>query len=181
VDKIQLRATLKSFLRVPAETGLVVAGHLFSWLSPRVPGSITSYRAMADEVDISSLIDRLPGWRWLLPRVEADNSLTWRDARVPLEKHPWGMEQPTDRGPIVPVHEIDVFLVPGLAFDRAGRRLGRGSGFYDRELVNRRSDSVAVGVTVESRVLEFVPTEQHDQAMRFLATESGVNASIPTT
>lgn len=165
---------------MPAETSLVVAGHIFSWLSPQVPGSITTYRAMADEVDISSLVDRLPGWRWLLPRVEADGGLTWRDARVPLERHSWGMEQPTERGPIVPVHEVDVFLVPGLAFDRAGRRLGRGSGFYDRELVSRRTDSVAVGVTVDSRVLDLVPTEPHDQLMRLLATESGVSPCLPT-
>ena len=77
----------------------------------------------------------------------------------------------------MPVHEIDVFLVPGLAFDDYGGRLGRGGGFYDRVLAIRRADSEAIGVTVSSRVIPEVRVVDHDQPVDWLATEDGV---IPT-
>jgi 5-formyltetrahydrofolate cyclo-ligase len=90
------------------------------------------------------------------------------------------MEQPLESGPVIPTMEIDIFLVPGLAFDRNGIRLGRGGGFYDRELAVKRSDAVSVGETVENRLRESLPTEGHDVAVMYLATETGVIEPIPT-
>lgn len=84
------------------------------------------------------------------------------------------MYQPADEGAIVPIHEIDVFLTPGIAFDRAGGRLGHGGGFYDRVLAERRSDSAAIGITVEERVVARIPMMAHDQRVEWLATEEGV-------
>jgi len=110
----------------------------------------------------------------VLPRVEDDDTLTFRDRDVGREKHPFGMDQPVDEGPIIPIHEIDVFLTPGLAFDRTGGRLGHGGGFYDRILAERRTDAVAVGVTVEERVIDQVPMLAYDQRVGWLATEKGV-------
>ena len=120
---------------------------LFAWLSGRLPGTASAYVAMEGEVDVTPLFDRLPGWRWVLPRVESEGELTFRDRSVRREMHRWGMEQPRGQGPVIPVPEIDLFLVPGLGFDLSGRRLGRGGGFYDRVLAARRGDSVAIGVT----------------------------------
>jgi 5-formyltetrahydrofolate cyclo-ligase len=91
------------------------------------------------------------------------------------------MEQPLESGPVIPTMEIDVFLVPGLAFDRRGTRLGRGGGFYDRELSARRSDALSVGVTVDSRLREALPVETHDISVMYVVTESGVIESTPTT
>ncbi len=162
----------------PGMSLLVVSG-LFVWLSARLPGTITAFLAMPDEVDLSSLFERLPGWRWILPRVETDRTLTFRDYAVPRETHWFGMEQPADQGPKVPLHEIDVLLVPGVAFDAAGARLGRGAGYYDRLLAKRRGDTQAVGVTVESRVIDSVPVVAHDQPVDWLATESGVRECSP--
>jgi 5-formyltetrahydrofolate cyclo-ligase len=135
---------------------------------------------MSGEVDVSPLFARLPGWRWVLPRVEPDKTLTFRDRDVPRETHPFGMEQPLDVGPIVPVHEIDLFLTPGLAFDRSGGRLGNGGGFYDRLLARRRADAEAVGITIERRVVEDVPMLDHDQRVDWIATERGVRRCSPT-
>ena len=159
--------------------GLLVTSSLFVWLSRRLPGTAAAYVAMRDEVDVANLFDRLPGWRWVLPRVEGDRSLTFRDRDVPREVHEWGMEQPVDRGEVVPISQLDVILVPGVAFDRSGARLGRGAGYYDRVLSERRSDSTAVGVTVEERVLGSVPVADHDEVVDLLATESGVRECSP--
>lgn len=181
VDKGQIRADLSRLPEVTAAQSASVVAHLFDWLSPRLPGTVASYRALGDEVALDGLVERLPGWRWILPRVEDDGSLTWRDARLPLEVHPWGMEQPLESGPVIPTHEIDVFLVPGLAYDRAGNRLGRGGGFYDRELATMRSDAVSIGVTVDDRMLDELPVEEHDMAVMYVVTESGVMEPLPTS
>ena len=147
---------------------------LFDWLSARLPGTSAAYLAMEGEVEVGRLFDRLPGWRWVLPRIELDGSLTLRDRDLERERHPWGMSQPVDAGDPVPLHEVDLILVPGVAFDRRGTRLGRGKGYYDRMLAERRTDCVAVGVTSSDRVMEEVPIEAHDRRVDYVATESEV-------
>jgi 5-formyltetrahydrofolate cyclo-ligase len=80
---------------------------------------------------------------------------------------------------VIPIHEIDVFLTPGLAFDLRGGRLGNGGGFYDRLLAKRRTDSKAVGITVASRMVGEVPMFEHDQRVDWVATETGVTRCSP--
>jgi 5-formyltetrahydrofolate cyclo-ligase len=179
VDKQILREMIRGDGPVLPETSEKVADGLFSWMSPQLPGTVSAFLAMPGEVDVGALFTRLPGWRWVLPRVEPDKSLTFRDRDVPRERHPFGMEQPQDAGPVIPVHEIDVFLTPGLAFDRRGGRLGNGAGFYDRLLAKKRPDAAAVGITIESRVVEEVPMLEHDQRVDWLATEDGVVPCSP--
>ena len=179
VDKKELRATVRDDGAVDRAVSMAVVEGLFTWMSKRLPGTVSAFLAMAAEVDLSPLFTRLPGWRWVLPRVEPDRSVTFRDRDVPRETHRFGMDQPTDTGPIVALHEIDVFLTPGLAFDRHGGRLGNGGGFYDRLLARRRTDSEAVGITIERRVLEMVPMLEHDERVDWLATEKGVSRCTP--
>lgn len=174
MDKQELRELIRSRGPIARETSSAVASGLFGWLSSRLPGTVSAFLAMPGEVDLEPMFERLPGWRWVLPRVEPDRSMTFRDRGVEREIHRFGMSQPTDQGPVIPVHEIDVFLTPGLAFDMQGGRLGNGAGFYDRVLLQRRSDSVAVGVTVADRIFDEVPMDEHDQTVDCVATEEGV-------
>lgn len=181
MDKELLRAEIRG--RGPIEPGkqLLIVSGLFKWLSARLPGTVSAFLAMPGEVDLSPLFERLPGWRWVLPRVEPGFRLSFRDKDVPREIHRFGMSQPTDRGEEVPVREIDVFLTPGLAFDPTGGRVGNGAGYYDRVLSSRRGDALAVGVTVEDRVFDEVPMESHDERLDLLATETGVRECSPRT
>lgn len=180
MDKQALRTAIDAAGQPSRETLAAVVESLFSWLSQRLPGTIAAFLPMPGEVDLTPLFDRLPGWRWVLPRIEPDGSMTFRDRDVPRELHRWGMEQPADSGDPVPVREIDVILTPGIAFDRSGARLGRGGGFYDRLLSARRTDAEAVGVTVSGRVVDAVPMEAHDQRVDWIATEEGVIRCSPT-
>lgn len=154
--------------------GFLVVSGLFVWMAGHLPGTVSAYLALPEEVNVAPLFERLPGWRWVLPRVEPGGDMTFRDRDVPREVHKLGMEQPVDMGNSVPIHEIDVFLVPGLAFDSTGARLGRGGGYYDRALAERRTDADAIGVTLNERVIESVPMGEHDQRVGWLATEGGV-------
>ena len=179
MEKDELRSLPRS--RPDAGRSLLVVSALYDWLARRLPGTIAAYLPMSDEVDVTSLFDRLPGWRWVLPRVEPDKSLTFRDRDVPRETHRWGMDQPVDAGSVVPVLEVDVILLPGMAFDRSGARLGRGGGFYDRVLSQRRGDSRAVGVAPSDHIVSAVPEQHHDQRVDFLATEEGVIECSPNS
>lgn len=181
MDKETIRAEVRAQGAIDrGTTDRVVAG-LFEWMSKRLPGTVSAFLAMPGEIDVGPLFERLPGWRWVLPRVEPGRRLSFRDRGVPLEEHPFGMSQPTDMGPDIPIREIDLFLTPGLAFDRRGGRVGNGGGYYDRVLSSRRGDSVAVGVTIDARVLDRVPMLDHDQRVDWLATESGVTECSATS
>jgi 5-formyltetrahydrofolate cyclo-ligase len=180
VDKVELRARMRDLGPIDPEVSRKVAGGIAEWLRGRLPGTIAAFLAMADEVDLTGLFELLPGWRWVLPRVEQDGSLSFRDRDVAWETHPLGMRQPVASGVTAALHELDVVLVPGLAFDRAGARLGRGGGYYDRVLEGKRRDVPAVGVTTETRVLEVIPVEDHDLDVDWLATEHGVIECSPT-
>jgi 5-formyltetrahydrofolate cyclo-ligase len=179
MDKGEARGLVRGLGMVdPGHAFLVVSG-LFTWLSGRIPGTASAFLSLPDEVDPTPLFERLPGWRWVLPRVEKDRTLTFRDRDVPRERHPYGMDQPVAGGSTIPIHEIDVLLVPGVAFGRDGSRVGRGGGFYDRVLKRRRPDAQAVGVTIEDRVLLGLPMTPHDVYVDWLATEIGVMECSP--
>ena len=72
----------------------------------------------------------------------------------------FGVLEPKPGCPVVPLNQLDLALVPGVAFDLTGRRLGRGKGFYDRLLTQVRGHKC--GVCFDSQVVEEVPEEPHD-------------------
>jgi 5-formyltetrahydrofolate cyclo-ligase len=180
MDKTGLRKRMRGLGPLAPEVSARIVDSLFEWLSPRLPGTISAFLPMTGEVDLRPLMERLPGWRWVLPRVEPDGSVSFRDAGVPRETHRFGMEQPIDSGAVVPIHEIDVFLVPGLAFDRDGGRLGNGGGHYDRILSAARTDAESIGIAPRRHIVEKVPAEGHDVVVRRLATEDGVVSCPPS-
>lgn len=73
--------------------------------------------------------------------------------------------------------EIDVVLVPGLAFSvRDGARLGRGKGYYDRVLAQLRPDAGSIGAGFSAQMIEFIPREPHDRCVQALVSEEGWSA-----
>lgn len=81
------------------------------------------------------------------------------------------LEAPT-RNPVIPPEEADLVVVPGVAFDRKGHRLGYGGGFYDRILTRVRAPKVALAFDLQ--VLPEVPAEKHDQRVNYIITEKEV-------
>lgn len=74
---------------------------------------------------------------------------------------------------LIPPSEIDLVVVPGVAFDADGGRVGHGKGFYDRLLQRIPETAVKVGLAYGCQVTSRVPTEPHDAAMDWLVTEAG--------
>lgn len=135
-------------------------------------GTICAYAALASEPDVLSPWP--VGKTILLPRVDGDHLVLHEVSGVEkLERGAFGVLEPAYD---CPVRETgaDLILVPGLAFDRDGRRLGRGKGYYDRLL--ECFEGVRVGVCFEEQVINAVPADPHDQRMDFLVTPGGVMA-----
>lgn len=69
--------------------------------------------------------------------------------------------------------ELDLIIVPGVAFDRDGRRLGMGAGYYDRFLP-KANKAELIGAAWAAQILEKVPTDEHDRLVNYLVTEEGI-------
>lgn len=79
-------------------------------------------------------------------------------------------EPPAD-SEIIPPEKIDLILVPGLAFDRHGHRLGFGRGYYDRFL-KKMTDAAKIGIGFDFQVIDKLPREEHDEILDELITQS---------
>lgn len=80
---------------------------------------------------------------------------------APLLKGPYGILEPVMKQHL-DVSDIDVVIVPGLAFDKTGARLGRGKGYYDRFLKTVSQDTASIGLAFDFQVLPRVPTARYD-------------------
>lgn len=106
------------------------------------------------------------------PRVAGDELEFFRVcASTELLPGAFGVAEPLTEEKIS-VAELDLIIVPGIAFDLRGHRLGYGRGFYDRQLVGRPARTVSVGLSFEFQFCDLLPTEIHDQALDFIATET---------
>jgi 5-formyltetrahydrofolate cyclo-ligase len=75
-------------------------------------------------------------------------------------------------GQVIAPEEIDLFVVPGVAFDLVGHRLGYGRGFYDRALGQCPAKTVKVGFSYDFQVVDALPVRPHDQRLTVLITET---------
>ena len=137
------------------------------------------FLSMAQEVDTTpiALLAWSKGIRVLAPRV------SWEQRRMlPIEIQSlttdvqpglMGIREPVSGMP-VPVSDIDMVIVPGLAFDEHGNRLGRGRGFYDRFLSHRDFQGISCALAFEDQVVESVPTSENDVRVDMLVTDERV-------
>ena len=91
--------------------------------------------------------------------------------RAECDEDAWGMAVPRRHVP-VRADSLDAVVVPGLAFDHAGHRLGRGAGVYDRFLAGLPPETLKIGVIPESRLVPLLPTDPHDVRMDAIVTEA---------
>ena len=125
------------------------------------------YSALSDEVPTQILIDGLAaqGKTVLLPRVVSDTDMELRRYSGPadLQRGAFGIFEPTGEL-FTDYNTIDVAIIPGMAFDAKGHRLGRGKGYYDR-LLPRLKNAYKIGVCFPFQYFDEIPSEAHDVRM----------------
>lgn len=168
-------AGLRAFIEAFDERSTAVAGRL----APPGANLVLFYRAMADELSLDGLADGLGWQRFSVTRTPPTGPLTLHPAIGAMEQHRYGFPQPAaDALELQPRH-ISLALVPGVAFDRRGARLGHGVGYFDELLARLPEGCPRVGVAPRELVFDRLPAEPHDVPMTHLATQDGVVAIGP--
>ena len=150
-----------------------------------LPGDrvVSGYFPIGDEIDPRPLMARLAaaGCRLCLP-VTPRRGLplsfrAWQPGD-PLRPRPFGLLEPE---PSAPTAEPDLLLVPLLAFDASGGRLGYGGGFYDRTLADLRARRPvrAIGLAFEGQRSDHVPVGPTDARLDAVVTEAGFHPALP--
>ena len=138
--------------------------------------TVLLYHGMDTEPDTVRLLPPLwdIGKQVCLPRCLPGNQmearLVQRDST--LVRHPYGMLEPGPDCPLIPPDQIDLVLVPGLACDRSGGRLGRGGGYYDRWLAG--FSGITAALCRDGLLMEAIPRLPHDLGVNLVVTETGL-------
>jgi 5-formyltetrahydrofolate cyclo-ligase len=157
--------------------------HWPRWVAAR---SVLAFLPLPSEVDLRPLLAEVlrSGVEVSVPESSPDG--TFRPCRLhslestDLETDALGIAVPKVRDP-VPLERIEVVLVPGVAFDPAGRRLGRGGGFYDRFLAGLPRPAATVGVCFRVQRVERVPVDPGDMPVEWLVMPGEVVAAQPAS
>lgn len=174
VTKQRLRADFLAQRRELGPRLRQAAGHRLRRVGGTLPElagarAVAAYWPVTQEPDVAPLLLALhaAGVRVLLPL----GTGAWATFDGRLQPGRWGLSEPL--GPAADLTAADVLLAPALAVDRAGTRLGRGGGFYDRALA-RAPRLRAYAVVYDAEVVAELPVEPHDRRVRGALTPSGV-------
>lgn len=146
---------------------------------PLLHGAMTValYRSVDNELSPDPLFAPLAGQgKRLCYPVVAGELLAFRSVDTLSRFAPgrFGIPEPSPSEPEVPVGEIDLFLLPGVAFDLEGHRIGYGAGYYDRTLRGRSPKAILVGYCYDFQLVERVPRFDHDIVADVIVTEHRV-------
>jgi 5-formyltetrahydrofolate cyclo-ligase len=137
---------------------------------------IALYSPTRGEVETAMLFSaaRRAGKKVCYPRVVGERMVFIEvDDLASLGKGAFGLLEPQE-GPGVSVADLQLMVVPGVAFDRSGHRLGYGKGFYDRELHSVGFSGVLIGLCYGFQLLDRLPVEAHDVPVACLVSEQGL-------
>ena len=124
---------------------------------------VCTYIHTDSEVDITN---DLIGYKQLITSYLVSSDIELCLYKEPFIKNALNILEPENP---IKINEVDVFLVPGVAFTASGKRLGRGGGYYDK-LLSKYPDTLKIGITFNERILQDLPTESHDISMDYVFT-----------
>ncbi|HLX62536.1 MAG TPA: 5-formyltetrahydrofolate cyclo-ligase [Planctomycetota bacterium] len=184
-EKKQLRAEMKRILSKLTpdeirEKSAVILARLFKLKGYRRAKTVLAYASFREEVQTDALIAKVlqDGKRLVLPRLNPfDNSLVPHEVSDPqteLLENKFGIREPRPDLPVVPMKEIEIIAVPGLAFNEFGDRLGRGMGCYDRLIFNgvRKNKFIALAFDCQITGDWDIPHGFEDYPVDLILTES---------
>ena len=177
-ELLAARRALPAQTRAEADAALQSA--LIALIRNRQPAVVAGYAPMPSEpggADLPAVLAGTPGTaRLILPVVRADGELDWAAYAGPgaLAPAQYGMREPTGSqlGPDA-LATAELIVIPALAVDRRGVRLGRGKGHYDRALVHAAAHAYLVAVVYDDELLPLVPDEPHDRRVHAVLTPGG--------
>ena len=175
--RARMRSMTEELLR---ERSIAAAAILLERREWKSAERILGYLALKDELELSGVLKAAltAGKTVALPRYIPEQGAYCAAMLPPSESFAtlsfgrFGILEPPISAPIVPLNQLDFVLVPGVAFDPSGGRLGRGKGFYDRLLAETNNACMKCGVALEEQIITAIPSEAHDVCMNFVLTPS---------
>ncbi len=142
---------------------------------------IALYAPKGTEVDTTRIdaLARARGLRIAYPRiVDGERMLAFHEVAIAeLVPAKFGLREPTPQAPLVELAELTALVIPGLAFDRAGGRIGWGRGYYDATLAVI-PNALRIGLAFECQIVESVPRDPHDASLHYVVTEAAVYRAL---
>lgn len=148
------------------------------WIRREGFNAVMLYLSMRSEVETTGLLEGLldSGKQVCAPVVDTEQlELIPRQIqrlKTGLVRHAYGMLEPNQTCPIFPIEHLQLIVVPGIAFDRQGYRLGYGKGFYDRFLM-KCPHAVAIGLAYGVQLVEDTFPQEWDVPVQHIFTETG--------
>lgn len=148
------------------------------------PGSLVAlYAPKGTEVETAALDTRVRarGLRVAYPRVvDGDRCLAFHEVMPEgLAAGRFGLHEPRIDAPPVALDAIAAFVIPGLAFDREGGRVGWGRGYYDTTLA-QAPGALRIGIAFDCQIIERVPRDLHDALLHYVVTETATHRGAAT-
>lgn len=182
-EKSEMRLRARAARRAVMPEQRAAAAHAVTEAVLDLPEMATAravlvYGSMPEEVDTAELIQAL--WnrhvRVALPRVQGRRELQlhWYEPHHALCTGAYGLKEPFPEAPVALPSEIDIVVVPGVAYDLQCHRLGLGAGYYDTLLAQMRGSVVTVGVAFDEQVTPLVPCGDHDEPVDILVTPTQI-------
>jgi len=153
-----------------AEQSSAIAKNFFALPEYTEAQAIALYASLPEEVSTDAVIKQTlkAGKRVVLPRIHPDFPLAENEMEFceikkmeDLETGTFGIREPKEACPVVPLKTVDLLVAPVVACDEKGCRLGKGEGFYDRVLENFSGKTVALAF--DCQMVDKIPTEEHDR------------------
>lgn len=181
MDKETIRSRVKARKSLlDASERKIAAARVFDYVEKSasfiMAEHILMYNSLPDELQTRDFISKWhPLKHFYLPRVNGVNLdiLPYDSSRLHLGA--FNIEEPVGND-TVDVSKIELIIVPGVAYDRRGNRIGRGKGFYDRLL--RDSRAVKIGVAYHCQLVDDIEPDEFDVPVDFVVTEQGVFSKI---
>ena len=135
--------------------------------------SVLIYHALPDEVQTAAFLDRwCDAKQIVIPLVKGNDLILKKYDRFKIVPGYKGIPEPTDDAITILPSEIDLAVIPGVAFDRCCNRLGRGKGFYDRLIPSLKCPLIGLGF--DFQVVDQVPVEIFDRKLDMVITQSNL-------
>ena len=169
-SKKEFRKRVKSLIMaMPAEVraaeALIVAELLLQHRKVQSAATIALFASLPDEIDTIELIETLAiKTSVVLPRLSGDEMDFYPYSADTMHSGAMGIQEPDGDIPVLP-SDIDVMILPGLAFTADGLRLGRGKGYYDRYMAREGFRAHTIGICHSVQLSEVLPVEPHDKRL----------------
>jgi 5-formyltetrahydrofolate cyclo-ligase len=175
--KDELRRAMRDRLPLPPDQRGIKSARICAaitalpqWQNAR---TVALFAAQQREPDVEILWQHAIGKVVGYPRVETDGlSLFSVESLYKLQSGQWNLREPNaDPARLILPADVDLILVPGVAFTRTGARCGRGGGYYDRLLASLSPHTCKIGVCFDFQIVPELPNETHDIGVDFVIAE----------